>query len=317
MENKAHAFWAGAFTIGLLAVIALVVFFFNFDRTERVPYDLIAHTNVTGLSTDAAVRYRGLDVGKVDSIQFDPQHPGDILIRVLVDARAPITRSTYGTLALQGVTGIAFVQLDDHGHDSARLTSSAEHVAQIPLRPGLLDQLQERGDALMKKLDLAIGDLDATLSEPNRRQAMATLASLQHAADSVNALATQLQPVARQLPGTLDAATRTFQSTNQMLANLSRPDGPLVTNLNKAGDAAQQAGAALSALEGLSARISYDTLPRVDALADDARAALQSVNRASDTFTSNPRSVLFGGAPQPAPGPGERGFRMPSGAGAR
>ena len=59
MENKSHAFWAGLFTIALATAIGLTVFFFNVDRTVRVPYDLIARTNVTGLFTDAAVRYRG------------------------------------------------------------------------------------------------------------------------------------------------------------------------------------------------------------------------------------------------------------------
>ena len=81
MENKSHAFWAGLFTIGLAVAIAVTVFFFNVDRTVRVPYDLIAHTNVTGLFTDASVRYRGLGVGKVQSIRFDHAHPGEIRIR--------------------------------------------------------------------------------------------------------------------------------------------------------------------------------------------------------------------------------------------
>src|SRR5215469_8382578 len=124
MENKAHAFWAGAFTLGLLAVIALTVFFFSASHAVRVPYDLISRSSVTGLYPDAAVRYRGLDVGKVQSIMFDPKHPGQIRIRVLVDQRAPMTRSTFGTLALQGVTGIAFVQLDDNGLDLSPLPSS-------------------------------------------------------------------------------------------------------------------------------------------------------------------------------------------------
>ena len=66
----------------LLAAIALAVFLFNVDRSVRVPYDLIARTNVTGLYTDAAVRYRGLGVGKVQSIKFDRDHPGQILIRI-------------------------------------------------------------------------------------------------------------------------------------------------------------------------------------------------------------------------------------------
>jgi phospholipid/cholesterol/gamma-HCH transport system substrate-binding protein len=82
MENKSHAFWAGLFTMVLLAGYRGAVFLFNVDRTVRVPYDLIARTNVTGLVYGRRVRYRGLDVGKVASIKFDRDHPGQILIRI-------------------------------------------------------------------------------------------------------------------------------------------------------------------------------------------------------------------------------------------
>lgn len=142
MENKSHAFWAGLFTIALTLAIAGTVFWFNVDRTVRVPYDLLARTNVTGLFPDAAVRFRGLDVGKVQSIGFDRTHPGQIRIRILVDHDAPITQSTYGSLGFQGVTGIAFVQLEDTGRDLSPLPSSPKAIAQIPMRPSLFDQIQ-------------------------------------------------------------------------------------------------------------------------------------------------------------------------------
>ncbi|NLP61291.1 MlaD family protein [Paraburkholderia sacchari] len=321
MENKAHAFWAGAFTIGLLTVIAFAVVFFSADHTVRVPYDLISRSNVTGLYPDAAVRYRGLDVGKVQSIKFDPSHPGQIRIRVLVDQKAPMTRSTYGSLALQGVTGIAFVQLEDNGLDLSPLVSSEKHVAEIPLRPGLLDQLQRRGDALLRKLDSIATDADQMLSEENRKQIMAAINSVQKAADNVNTIAQQLEPTTKLLPGAVTDLRKTLQSTNQLVIGLNRPDGPFQTNLNKAGTAAAQAGQALTSIDAsiqeLSARVGYDTLPRVDSLTEDVRSAMRSVDRAAGTFSTSPNSLLFGGAPQPAPGPGEPGFAWPAGAGAK
>ncbi|CAM2182349.1 phospholipid/cholesterol/gamma-HCH transport system substrate-binding protein [Paraburkholderia sacchari] len=321
MENKAHAFWAGAFTIGLLAVIAFAVVFFSADHTVRVPYDLISRSNVTGLYPDAAVRYRGLDVGKVQSIKFDPSHPGQIRIRVLVDQKAPMTRSTYGSLALQGVTGIAFVQLDDNGLDLSPLVSSEKHVAEIPLRPGLLDQLQRRGDALLRKLDSIATDADQMLSEENRKQIMAAVNSVQQAADNVNTIAQQLEPTTKLLPGAVTDLRKTLQSTNQLVIGLNRPDGPFQTNLNKAGTAAAQAGQALTSIDAsiqeLSARVGYDTLPRVDSLTEDVRSAMRSVDRAAGTFSMSPNSLLFGGAPQPAPGPGEPGFAWPAGTAAK
>lgn len=315
MENKPHAFWAGLFTISLACAIALTVFFFSADRAVRVPYDLISRSNVTGLSAGAAVRYRGLDVGRVQSIGFDPTRPGQIRIRVLVDERAPITQSTFATLALQGVTGVAFVQLDDTGGNLTPLKSSEKDVAQIPMHPGLLDQLQRRGEALLRRFDQIADEIDELLSDDNRKQMIATMQSLHQAADGVATLTQQLGPTVKQLPDAVASLHRSLDSTNQLISNLNRPDGPFITNLNKAGTAAQQAGSALTSINGsiadLSARLGYDTLPRVDSLTDDVRSAMRSVDRAAGTFSRSPRSVLFGGAPQPAPGPGEPGFTWP------
>ena len=316
MENKSHAFWAGLFTVVLLVAIAATVFLFKVDRSVRVPYDLIARTNVTGLYTDAAVRYRGLDVGKVASIKFDRDHPGQILIRILVDTHAPITHSTFGSLGFQGVTGLAFIQLDDTGRDMTPMASSEKQVAQLPMRPGLLDQLQQRGDILLRKLERITDDVNDTLSPQMREQLLATAASLQHAADGVTTLTKQMQPAAGKLPQTIDELNRTLASTNQLITGLNRPDGPFESNLNKVGTAAQQAGDALTSMntsvQELSARVGYDTLPRVNSLADDVRSAARSVDRAADMFSTSPRSVLFG-APAAAPGPGEPGFSWPTG----
>jgi phospholipid/cholesterol/gamma-HCH transport system substrate-binding protein len=315
MENKSHAFWAGLFTVVLALAIGAAAFLFNVDRSVRVPYDLIARTNVTGLYPDAAVRFRGLDVGKVQSLKFDRSHPGQIVIRILVDTRAPITHSTFGTLALQGVTGIAFVQLDDTGKDQTPLASSSKDVAQLPLHPGLFDQLQKRGDVLLRELERVAGDVDELLSPDMRKQLTATVVSLQQAADGVTALTQQIAPTAGKLPRTVDQLNQTLASTNQLITSLNKSDGPLETNLNKVGTAAQQAGDALTAmnasLQEISSRVGYDTLPKVNSLADDVRTAVRSVDKAANTFSESPRSILFG-APREAPGPGEDGFSWPA-----
>ena len=315
MENKSHAFWTGLFTIVLVLAIAFTVFFFNVDRTVRVPYDLISHTNVTGLFTDASVRYRGLGVGKVQSIRFDKANPGQIRIRILVDQNAPMTHSTFATLGFQGVTGIAFVQLDDTGADPTALASSPQHVAEVPMRPGLFEQLQQRGDVILKKFERLSDDADKFLSDDVRNQLMDTTKSLKGAADGIATLASQVQPATAQLPQTLKQLDTTLRSTNQLVQNLNRPDGPLMTNLNKAGKAAEEAGAALTdmneSLRFVTARVGFEALPRFYSFSDDVSAAARSVDRAADTFSTNPRSVLFG-APQKEPGPGEPGFTWPA-----
>jgi phospholipid/cholesterol/gamma-HCH transport system substrate-binding protein len=226
-----------------------------------------------------------------------------------------MTHSTYATLGFQGVTGIAFVQLDDTGTDTTALASSPQHVAEVPMRPGLFEQLQQRGDVILKKFERLSEDADKFLSDDVRNQLMATTKSVQAAADGIATLASQVQPATAQLPQTLKQINTTLGSTNQLVQNLNRPDGPFVTNLNKAGKAAEDASAALAdmneSLRFVTARVGFEALPRFYSFSDDVSAAARSVDRAADAFSTNPRSVLFG-APQKEPGPGEAGFAWPA-----
>ncbi|AEA62187.1 MlaD family protein [Burkholderia gladioli] len=310
MENKSHAFWAGLFAIGLLLAIIAAVFWFNVDRTVRIPYDLVARTNVTGLFPDAAVRYRGLDVGKVATIHFDRAHPGEISIRILVDKDAPITRSTYGSLGFQGVTGIAFVQLDDTGRDPSPLPTSMKDVAQIPLHPSLFDQLQQRGDVLLKQMEVAASSVNAMLSPEMREQLKATAASVQQAADGVSTLTRSLEPVTAQLPETTRRVNQALASADAMLA----PHGPLAANLDRAGKAAEQAGTALTqmdqTLSELNASVRYETLPRINSLSSNLGDTSRTVRDVAGEISRNPRSLLFGTSAG-LPGPGESGFAWP------
>jgi phospholipid/cholesterol/gamma-HCH transport system substrate-binding protein len=158
-ETKPHVLFAALFVLGSLFAIALTAIGFNIDRSALVPYNLIFAPSVTGLRVHAPVRYRGLNVGAVRSIHFDPKHRGQIVIRIMLDRSVPITVSTFGSLQLQGVTGVAFVQLEDTEHSPGRLVSSVDHVAQIPMRPGFFDQLKERVDvSLQAKRNLVVDE---------------------------------------------------------------------------------------------------------------------------------------------------------------
>jgi phospholipid/cholesterol/gamma-HCH transport system substrate-binding protein len=182
------------------------------------------------------------------------------------------------------------------------------------MRPGLLDQLQQRGDALLSELQSVAARADAMLSDQTRTQLVATAASLQRAADAVTVLAQAAKPAATQLPGTMDQLARTLASTNALVNSLSSSNGALVSNLNKIGSAADRAGGALStmnaSLQEMSARLDYETLPRMNTLATDVSGAARALDRAADAISTSPRSLLFG-VGRSQPGPGEPGFAWP------
>ena len=83
---------------------------------------------------------------------------------------------------------------------------------------------------------------------------------------------------------------------NQFTVSVQAPDGPLA-RLNQS-------------VEQISAGISQETLPKINAITNDARSSLRAINRTTDALNERPQSLLFGKA-APAPGPGEPGFVAP------
>jgi phospholipid/cholesterol/gamma-HCH transport system substrate-binding protein len=310
MENKSHALVAGLFTIVLLAATVFIGLWLNRDRVEWVPYQIATPLSVPGLNPQAAVRYRGLEVGKVDDISFDPQVAGQILVHISVRPDTPITQSTFATLGYQGVTGIAYVQLDDDGTSPTRVTSSKDKMARIEMRPSLFDQLQTRGLAILKQTEEVARRVNDMLDPANQKTIMATFEKVGNAAARLEAVPRQLQPTLEKLPALASDAQQALRS----LDALSRDAGALTSNLNGLavqlqapggalatfGDTAQRIGSAVDRLE-------HETLP----LANDVRSSLRALNRTLDNLNERPQSVLFG-SPSFAPGPGEAGFAAPS-----
>ncbi|MBF6987773.1 MULTISPECIES: MlaD family protein [Cupriavidus] len=312
MENKSHAFLAGVFTIGLAVLVLFALFWFSSDHAVRVPYDLITRSTVNGLGPQADVKYRGLAVGKVESIKFDPQVPGQIIVRISVNQDTPITRTTYATLGFQGVTGIAYVQLDDTaahaGADaSPPLRTSPKAVARIAMRPGFFEELEKRGDSLLTQTETLMASLTDMFQTANRNELMAAIRSVRKTAEDYSKLSDALAPAANRLPRVAENLNATLESTRRLTQELASPNGTVLRTVDSVGHDLQGAAASVQTAAG---NFSQETLPQLNGLARDARQTARSFERAAGQFNDSPTSVLFG-APAPVPGPGEPGFSTP------
>ena len=95
MENKSHALAAGIFVLAVAAMLAGLAIWLTRDNTSYQHYELTSKDGVTGLQPQAAVRYKGVAVGKVTRIGFDPQIPGNVLIRIAVNTCRDYRRSAW------------------------------------------------------------------------------------------------------------------------------------------------------------------------------------------------------------------------------
>lgn len=321
MENKAHALAAGIFVALLSVLLLALASWLTRDTGKRDIYEISTHETVTGLQPQALVRYRGVDVGKVDTIGFDPKAQGHVLMRLEVDRAAPITADTFATLSFQGVTGLAFVQLDDTGKPSPRLVPNEEAPPRIPLHPGLLAKLQEKGEKIMDQVEQLTARINQVLDDPNQKRLATALDNVGQAAASVSQLSTsmttllnaQLGPDRVNIPafvknadatltslrGTSDAAQTAVAEIGRTAQRLNVKDGP-VDRLAEGAEGLAHAADSFNAA----------TLPRVNRVTEDTSRAVRQLGRTVTGINDNPQSLIFG-AGAALPGPGEPGFAPP------
>ena len=303
MENKAHALVAGVFVVVITALLALLAIWLTRDNTQRDLYEISTAETISGLQPQAAVRFRGVPVGKVERIGFDTRVKGNVLIRVSIDRAAPVTKSTFATVASQGVTGLGFIQLDDDDNSPERLAPNDDDPPRIPLKPGTLDKLLKQSDAIFTQAEQATTRLNQLLSDENQKAVTAAITQLGQAAASINRVAKGLEPTVVTLP----ALSRDSSATMKALKTASDDVSSAARRLNEKGgalDKLSQGGAALAAgVETFSAA----TLPKLGEVADETARTMRQLRRTVSAVDDNPQALIFGNG-QPVPGPGEAGF---------
>ena len=303
MENKAHALVAGAFVLVVTLLLGLLAVWLMRDSTQRDMYEMSTSETISGLQPQAAVRFRGVPVGKVEVIGFDEKTKGNVLIRVSIDRAAPITKSVFATVASQGVTGLGFIQLDDKGESAERLVPNDDDPPRIPLKPGGLDKLLKQGEVIANQLEEASGRLNKLLSDENQKAINGAVAKMGDAAGDISQLAKSMGPAIATLPAlakdtaaTLKSVRTTTDEVGVTAKRLNQKGGPL--------DKLSEGGTALAAgVETFSAA----TLPKLGEVADETARTMRQLRRTVNAVDDNPQSLIFGNG-APVPGPGETGF---------
>ena len=318
MENKAHAFVAGVFVLVVTALLALLAVWLMRDNTQRDMYEMSTSETISGLQPQAAVRFRGVPVGKVELIGFDAKVKGNVLIRISVDRGAPLSKSAFATVASQGVTGLGFIQLDDNGESKERLVPNDDDPPRIPLKPGGLDKLLKQSETIFNQAEQATAKLNDLLNADNQKRIITALDNVGQAASSVTGLSVglttllnaQLGPSRVNIPAfvknadaavtalrsSADQATITLSEVNKTAQRLNEKGGPL--------DRLAEGGTALAAgVETFSAA----TLPKLGEVADETARTMRQLRRTVNAVDENPQGLIFGNG-APVPGPGEPGF---------
>ncbi|MBM4273660.1 MAG: MCE family protein [Deltaproteobacteria bacterium] len=157
MAKKTANFMLGLFVIlGFFLGVAAIIWvgatsFFQKGQTYITYFD----ESVQGLQGDSNVKYRGVDVGRVEKIRVAPDNRL-IGVVIKVNLRDDLAGKTVAQLKAAGITGIMFIELDRRKPDepdlSPKLTFPSEYPV-IPSRPSEIQRILSKIDGVVAKLE--------------------------------------------------------------------------------------------------------------------------------------------------------------------
>lgn len=308
METKVNHALVGAFVLILGALLIAGALWLASGGSAHKQYDLyraIEDESVAGLNENAAVKYNGVDVGKVQQIRLDPGNPERVNLLFAIERGTPIKEDTVAVLKTQGLTGIAYVELSGGALNAPPLvaTGGADYPL-IRTKPSLGARLENVLTSVLAKLDSTSNNVNALLSDENRLALTSILADM----------ATVTRTVAARkdaIDAGITSAARTFDHSDRLMVQL----GPVVDRVGRGAEAIEKMGDAVartsaSAGETLDlmgaemTRFSAQTLPELERLLGELNVLAVSLRRLSEQTERDPAGLLFGRKAVPE-GPGE------------
>ncbi len=300
MEREAKYLVVGAFVLAVFAVGASFVIWYTGGRDQREyqRYEIYFQGSVSGLSEGGAVRYLGVDVGRVISIRLDPRAPDRVQVVVDVDAKAPISRETVASLGLQGITGLLYVDLERNRRDKplmAEVPSMGNPV--IRSVQSDFDLLISSMPELFSKAAIAADRVTKLFSDENIASANKVIKNIDQASDELPALLSEARNLAVDLRGT----SAQIQAAASGVRKVTEDAGPdLTRTMDRIRAVAENLARASERMDTFVAenqanitRFSDQGLGELQQLIRDGRQAAQEFRELTRALKENPSQLIY------------------------
>jgi phospholipid/cholesterol/gamma-HCH transport system substrate-binding protein len=308
MEIKANHLLIGSLVVlAFVGILGFVIWVVNINiDQEFTEYDILFNNSVAGLNKAADVRFNGINVGKVKNIVIDSQHPGSARVRISVDSTTPISEDSVASLEFQGLTGVAYVQIQGGTASSKPLRPRhGDKYAVIPSKPSSIQRLLADIPGLIIQASATLTQMQQLLGEQNR----GLVTSILKNADTLSGGMAQETDHIQSILVNLDASMQKFNAAVEKYDQLaSTTNGVmdkdvrgLVSDLRQTTDSVRRLSDELNKVadesRGPVTAFTTKTLPEISQLVLNVRELSATLSRISDRIEKSPSEFLFEGKP--------------------
>ncbi len=310
METRANHLLIGSFVIALIIACINFTFWMQKGGVENKTRDYAIYFNgaVTGLSRASQVLFNGIRIGRVHTIEIDPEDARRVLVVVRLQGQIPIRKNSQAQLVSQALTGVAAVQITPGTVDEPLLIAGLKKderavIAASPVVSGSLTEavpeIMGNANLLLKRLNTILSDNEASIrtTVKNIELFSATMAEkrgdVSTIISDVKALTSRLKATAEKIDLAVDQVSGFFGADGNSVLDDARAAAKsiksMADNLEKSlGNGPQEVMTAAKR-----------SLREFELFARDGRKAAQSLDRVLEKMDSNPQSFIFGGGKVP------------------
>ena len=305
METRAHYVAVGAFVLAIIVLGFVAVL--SLGRVEFAQelkrYYIFFKGSVTGLSKGAFVQYNGITVGRVVDVRVDPDDLEKIQVTVEIDTNlVNIKTDARAFVDTNLLSGVATIQIRGGTREARNLEPEPGHrYPVIASGSSVLQRVTETGPQLLDRLMVTVDNLNAVLSEQNRKAVSDSLQNVRTITEAfvapsqeVNQLVANANAAVIGLKSLLDHVDESYASRGGLRDEASKALSDFDRLAKGLIDTNRQLQQVLQDNRPGLQEFTHSTLTQISNLVSDAQRLIAGLTRFVASVERDPARLLFG-----------------------
>jgi len=185
MPSKAQKVRLGIFIVISSFALLILLFIVGSQRLfedKDIYYISYNDLSVSGLEVGSPVKYLGINIGTIKSIDFDPKDVNKVVLTIAIKPGTPIKRDARANIEAIGITGLKMIEIRG-GSNEAKLLSPGKF---IQAGGSITEEITGKAEIIAEKVERVVNNL-LDFTQPEKLEKLYTFAeSATRAIDNLN-----------------------------------------------------------------------------------------------------------------------------------
>ncbi len=309
MDSKVNYAIVGIFVIIVsIALVASVLWLsVGIEKKNYQTYQVYIQESVSGLNHKAPVKYRGVEVGYVRDVALVPYRPHEVRVLLDIEEGVQLKQDTSVVLSVQGLTGLAHLELTGGSIDAPPLTREKRQLfPEIKTKPSLLVRLDTAVFDLLENINNVSVTTNAFLSYLSPEMTNQLLANISALANAMNIFLSDenhaaitnvlhnFEKVSHSLAAqtdNFDAGVSNLVESTENMSKMTKKVTSLLSQIEKNLVAVEDTSNAFTQIAGAIENTSNAFTKTADSISDVAGSVEETTNAFTKTANSITRTA--------------------------